>query len=135
MTISGSLRRGSPRFVRSLLLLLPFLAACATTGKQARGVSDPNADWLVGAWVIDGESCASDAGVHYRADGSWEAEDVAGHWQLRDNRLVLTVTRRQAPDTERAPSRISERIERQGADRFIARREDGSAQSFRRCRG
>lgn len=138
MKEAGQSHCGAVRRQRSLILLFPALinlAACTTTGARPAHLGNSNAAWLVGAWVIDGESCSGDAGVQYNADGTWEAEDVAGRWRLRGNALELTVTHRDAPDLEGAPRRIKERIEMQNLDRFVARRGDGSGQTFKRCRG
>jgi hypothetical protein len=74
---------------------LAMVAACSQVPRnQAPAPQELSPQWLIGAWVPAGESCESDAGVRYSADGTWAAYDEAGTWQIRGVTLIQTVTER-----------------------------------------
>jgi hypothetical protein len=92
--------------------------------------------WLIGGWVPQGESCESDAGVRYDADGTWIAYEAAGIWRLEGSSIVSVVTEKWADGLELpvpAPERHVERIETLGPDTYRSSRADGTVVTLRRC--
>jgi hypothetical protein len=59
-------------------------------------------DWMVGAWAMDGETCAT---VIYRSDGSWETRSGGGTWNINGSTLTVIVQYlvRQGTRTPRNP--------------------------------
>lgn len=127
--------------------MLFMVAAVAALGACARpDVERPEArsgglssQWLVGGWVLKGESCESDSGVIHRPDGSWHADGASGTWHIDQRGLAYLLT--EAEDDlgrlERLdpPIRYVERVEIVGPDEYVARRDDGSVRHLTRCPG
>jgi hypothetical protein len=49
---------------------------------------------IVGAWVPEGESCESDAGIHFLADGKWTTLTENGSWSLLGSNFSMTTLER-----------------------------------------
>lgn len=121
--------------------VLSALGACARPdldrpGTDAGRLSD---QWLVGGWVLSGESCESDGGVIHRPDGSWHADGASGTWHFDRGALAYFLTEAE-DDLGRMkrldpPVRYVERVEILGPDDYVARREDGSIRRLTRCSG
>ena len=93
-------------------------------------------DWLIGGWIPQGESCESDAGVRYDADGTWTAYEGAGTWRLNGFKLLTVVTEKWT-DGEEVPVKAAEhhveRIEAVGPDSYRSHRIDGTVVTLQRC--
>lgn len=50
--------------------------------------------WLIGGWVPVKEDCAGDAGISYKANGTWNLFDSSGFWKLQGDNLVTVVEER-----------------------------------------
>ena len=115
---------------------LVLLAACAPLPSGQAGSNPVSRTWLIGGWVPQGESCESDAGVRYNADGTWVAYESAGTWSLDGSSLLSVVTQRSA-DGEEVPLQPSElhieRIEALGPDAYRSRWADGTVMTLQRC--
>jgi hypothetical protein len=124
---------------RLLLVGLAVLGACAGAGDRPDTTSGLklSKSWLIGGWVLAGESCESDGGVLYQPNGSWVAEGAAGTWRVEDGRLFSTVTDEESDGGETSrldpPIAYSEDVELKGADAFVARRDDGTVRRMERC--
>jgi hypothetical protein len=115
---------------------LAMVAACSQVPRnQAPVPQELSPQWLIGAWVPVGESCESDAGVRYSANGTWAAYDEAGTWQIRGVTLIQTVTERGINGAEkpfRVAERHTQRISVTGPDTYQARFKAGLVK-MRRC--
>ena len=123
---------------RYIALGIFFLAAaCVQTAPAHQdGERKPSTAWLVGGWVPEGESCESDAGVRYDADGTWASYEAAGTWRLQGSSLVSVITRAWTEGAEvpmLRPERHVERIEVLGPDKYRSRYEDGNVTTLVRC--
>jgi hypothetical protein len=118
----------------ALLSCLAALGACAGPG-ALRNSATPTAQWLVGGWVLQGDSCSSDAGVIYRPDGSWSSYETAGRWQLQGSKLVTTITADggQEPTGTAVPRQIVEKIDVVGPNTFVASPGSGAKKILVRC--
>jgi hypothetical protein len=124
-----------------LLLLLLALGACTTGGREpvsgGRALSTAG-QWLVGGWVLEGDSCDSDAGVVFGADGNWQTQDASGTWRLSDRQLVFLLTRQEGDEGDmrqvEPPLRQVEDVQMISADEYRATRADGSVRRLKRCR-
>ncbi len=115
--------------------LLVLLGACAQLPRPL-APSEVSRSWLIGGWVPEGESCESDAGVRYDADGRWVAYEAAGTWHLEGSSLVTIVTEKWTDGAEvgvPAPERHVEQLEASGVDWYRSRWADGSMVTLRRC--
>ena len=115
---------------------LILLGAC-THVPLPQGPPSPvvSRSWLVGAWVEETQNCESDAGINYRADGTWSAYETNGTWRLEGSTLVSVVTERSWGGAE-TPVRVAEpsahRIQIVGPNAYKALWERGSA-IYLRC--
>lgn len=121
-----------------LLVATGMLGACARgdrPGLEPAGTSATGL--LVGGWVLEGEACASDGGVIYTGDGQWHSDGASGTWAIHGDRLVQLVTEEEDGSGRMRsldpPERHVDTIEMLGADRFVARRTNGSERRFVRC--
>ena len=118
----------------AFIALVGLFALGACTGTDIGTAKDPGTpvtpQWLIGGWVLRGQSCDGDAGVVYRADGSWIAEGISGAWRVRGRDLILKVTSR---DGAEGPSRFVDRVEIIDRNTFRARRDRGPTRVFTRC--
>lgn len=121
------------------MLCLAVLGACAESGLRTNvaGIPKPTATWLIGGWVLEGDSCDSDAGLFYRPDGSWVALGTAGTWRLDGSRIVTKVTFQEDGPDEAAQSvgsaRRIEVITVTGPDSYVSKGPDGSTKRLLRC--
>lgn len=120
-------------FKRIIILgSLVMLAACGLS-RPERAIT-PSSAWLVGGWVIEGQSCDSDAGIIYGADGRWTSVGASGTWRLERNRILAEVTHTDEAEPLRDGQRsYVERIEEMARDSYLVRRPDGSSLRMRRC--
>lgn len=103
------------------LATLLIVVGCAPGPRQG--------DWLVGGWVLEGDSCESDAGVEYHPDGTWQAYGTGGQWRLVGDRLESTITERWEDEGEPSvsvapPERFAETVTPLGPDRYRAKNGD-----------
>lgn len=119
---------------------LIIVSGCAATHSIPTGsgsAAELSRQWLVGGWVLAGESCQSDAGVVYRADGTWVAYGAAGTWLIKNGSIVSTVTAsgsdNESLDKIREPVRFVERVQVRGPNAYISRGKDGSMRRLQRC--
>lgn len=115
--------------------LLVLLGACAQMPRPSAPNEVPRS-WLIGGWVPEGESCESDAGVRYEANGTWVAYEAAGTWHLEGASLFTIVTEKWTNGGEvivPAPERHLEQLEAFGADWYRSRWADGTMATLRRC--
>lgn len=119
------------------LALLALLGACAEAPRPDQSApARVTADWLIGHWAPDGQSCESDAGVRYDRDGTWVAYETAGTWRIEGSSLVSTVTHEWPGDAEvrlPAPERHVAQIEVLGPDTYRSRWADGTVMTLDRC--
>jgi hypothetical protein len=124
-----------PRSIAILCLLA--VAGCAGHRSRPSAAGALNEVWLVGGWVLQGESCESDAGVIYKGDGSWTAYGTSGTWRIEDRKLVTRITAEGADNSEvtelETPDRIVEDVEIVGPNEFVSRRRGGSMRRLVRC--
>ena len=131
----GAVHLAPVRLAAFLCVLL--LAGCAAG--SGSGAPSPSRGWLVGHWIPNGAHCESDAGIGFRADGSWFAYEEAGRWTLAGDVLTtLTTVKWQSGDDtgeERLaqPEGHAQRIERRGRDAYRAHHPDGEVLDMRRC--
>ncbi|MBW3559805.1 MAG: hypothetical protein KY449_08575 [Proteobacteria bacterium] len=128
------------RVLRSTLLpvcglLAVGASACAPAGFRQPAVQGGGvADFLVGAWVREGDDCAGDAGVVYAADETFGAYDVSGTWSLERNRLLTLITERGEPDEPvlrvQPPQREVITIVSASDNRRTERWDDGSIHTY-----
>lgn len=115
--------------------LFVLLGACAQLPRPSEP-SEVSRGWLIGGWVPEGESCESDAGVRYDADGTWVAYEAAGTWHLESSSLVTIVTERWMDGADvdvPAPERHVQQLEALGADRYRSRWTEGTIVTSLRC--
>jgi hypothetical protein len=55
-------------------------------------VSAPGDQWLVGAWGAGPAECASDSGIRFETDGTYNDLEGEGTWELAGSRLVVSGT-------------------------------------------
>lgn len=121
------------------MLCVVVLGACAEPGLRPSVAGAPKltGKWLIGGWVLEGDSCESDAGLFYRPDGTWIALGTAGTWRLEGNRIVTNVTfQEDGPDEAVQSGGSSRRVEAitvTGPNSFIAKGSDGSTNRLLRC--
>ena len=118
------------------MLVAAFLSGCSTA--SGFGGASPSRDWLIGGWVPAGAHCESDAGISFRADGSWIAYQEAGTWTLAGNLLSTATTRRwesgEGKEEKLAvPERHSQRITAEGNDAYRSHQPGGEVLEMRRC--
>jgi hypothetical protein len=117
---------------KHILILASFAALSACGLSRPEQAITPSKAWLVGGWVIEGQSCDSDAGIIYAADGRWTSYGASGTWRLDRNRILAEVTHDDEGLSRSDRSHV-ERIEEIGRDSYLARRDDGSSLRMRRC--
>ena len=52
----------------------------------------PGEQWLVGAWGAGPAQCASDSGIRFETDGTYNDLEGEGTWELAGSRLVVRGT-------------------------------------------
>ena len=65
-------------------MILPLLIVAALTV--------PDAQWLVGAWGAGTAQCASDSGIRFETDGTYNDPEGEGLWELAGSRLAVSGT-------------------------------------------
>jgi hypothetical protein len=65
-------------------MMLPLLLLTAATF--------PGDQWLVGAWGAGPAACASDSGIRFEADGTYNDPEGEGLWELAGDRLMVSGT-------------------------------------------
>ena len=118
--------------LRKVILIVIFatLGGCALSRSERPAALSQS--WLVGGWVLEGESCDSDAGVVYGVDGKWSSYGASGTWRLDGDRILLDVRNDEAQELD-APLHYVEQVERLGPDEYLARRADGNVERLVRC--
>jgi hypothetical protein len=66
------------------MVILPLLIFTA--------VQVPGDQWLVGAWAPGPAQCASDSGIRFETDGTYNDPEGEGLWELAGSRLVVSGT-------------------------------------------
>lgn len=61
---------------------------------------------VVGAWVPKGESCESDVGIHFLADGKWTTMAENGSWSLSGSRFSM-ITLERSEGEENTPVKVA----------------------------
>ena len=102
------------------MLILPLLIVTA--------VLVPNDQWLVGAWGAGLAQCASDSGIRFETDGTYNDPEGEGLWELAGSRLVVSGT--SGDDFGR--SQVVQLSVRSRAE-MILEWPDGTRVTFRRC--
>jgi hypothetical protein len=101
-------------------MILPLLVVAAATV--------PADQWLVGAWGAGRAQCASDSGIRFESDGTYNDLEGDGIWELAGSRLVVSGT--SGDDFGR--SQIVQLGIRSPAE-MILEWPDGTRLTFRRC--
>ncbi len=134
--MSDVTRLRPPRARKPIVMVaLLAVAACAPSQASQREAA-LSQRWLIGAWVPEGENCASDAGMVLGADRSWASEGTIGTWRIERDRIVLTATERHdggPPERIVPPERHVQQVESVERDAFVARQEDGTVFRWIRC--
>ena len=65
-------------------MILPLLIFTAVLGSEEH--------WLVGAWGAGPAECASDIGIRFETDGTYNDPEGEGIWELAGSRLVVSST-------------------------------------------
>ena len=65
-----------------MIMSLLLLTAVSASGDQ----------WLVGAWGAGPAECASDSGIRFETDGTYNDLEGEGIWELAGSRLVVSGT-------------------------------------------
>jgi hypothetical protein len=139
-----SLWKSLPMMRPFLLVSLLALGACVSpraTDVAREGAHAPplSERWLTGGWVLEGESCESDAGIIYNRNGSWIADGAAGRWKIKDGRLETIIVEQEddagAMIRLDPPARTSEVIDDAAADLYQIRSENGTVRRLTRCPG
>lgn len=121
------------------MLCLAVLGACAEPRSRTSvtGTPMPTAKWLIGGWVLEGDSCESDAGLFYRPDGSWVTLGSTGTWRLDGHHIITKVTfQEDGSDEAEQPVGSTRRIELitvTGPDSYISKGPDGATKRLLRC--
>ena len=103
-------------------MMLPLLLLTAATF--------PGDRWLVGAWGAGPAECASDSGIRFETDGTYNDPEGEGHWELAGNRLMVSGTSGDdfgRSEVVRITVRSSARMEMEWAD--------GTRVELHRCAG
>jgi hypothetical protein len=88
----------------------------------------PGDRWLVGAWGAGPAECASDSGIRFEADGTYNDLEGEGLWELAGSRLVVSGT--SGDDFGR--SQIVQ-VGVQSAAEMVLEWPDGTRQTLHRC--
>lgn len=92
---------------------------------------------LVGTWFIEEETCESDNGVTYSADGTWGAYGVEGTWRLDGQQLITVITAQGEGPEDMVPVKAAaphhETIRFEGNDRLVSVWSDKSTHRLKRC--
>jgi hypothetical protein len=88
----------------------------------------PDDQWLVGAWGAGPAQCASDNGIRFETDGTYNDPEGEGVWELSGTRLLVSGT--SGDDFGR--SQVVQIGARSPAE-MILEWPDGSRQVFQRC--
>ena len=91
-------------------------------------VSAPGDQWLVGAWGAGPAECASDSGIRFETDGTYNDLAGEGTWELAGSRLVVSGT--SGDDFGR--SQIVQ-VGVKSAAEMILEWPDGTRLTFQRC--
>ncbi|HJQ17217.1 MAG TPA: hypothetical protein VJ859_09465 [Allosphingosinicella sp.] len=118
--------------LRKITVIFAFAALGGCALLRPERPATLGGSWLVGGWVLKGESCDSDAGVIYGADGKWSSYGASGTWRLDRGRILVDVRSDEARRLD-PPLHYVEQIERIGPDEYLARRGDGNVQRLVRC--
>ena len=102
------------------MLILPLLIITA--------VLVPGDQWLVGAWGAGPAACASDSGIRFETDGTYNDAEGEGIWELAGSRLVVSGT--SGDDFGR--SQVVQLGVRSPAE-MVLEWPDGTSQTFHRC--
>lgn len=102
-------------------MILPLLLLAAVTVPQDQ--------WLVGAWATAPAACASDSGIHFEADGTYNDPEGEGLWELAGNRLHVTGT----SDDDFGRSQFVQLGTRSPVE-MVLEWPDGTRLTFHRCR-
>jgi hypothetical protein len=88
----------------------------------------PSDQWLVGAWGAGPAQCASDGGIRFETDGTYNDLEGEGLWEIAGSRLVVSGT--SGDDFGR--SQVVQ-VGVRGPDELILEWPDGTRMTFHRC--
>jgi hypothetical protein len=112
-------------------------ASNVSEAKPEAAAGSADSKLLVGTWFIEEETCESDNGVTYSADGTWGAYGVEGTWRLEGQQLITIITAQGEGPEDMAPVKAAaphnETIRFEGKDKLVSVWADKSTHRLKRC--
>lgn len=124
----------------SILMVCVLLVGCQSSrGLTTVDAALPTPLQFLGGWVLEDDECASDAGIIYKADGTFVTHEVEGLWSVVGTKLMTTALKVDNPDDNLAPrparpeSRYISTVRFLSQDLMRSIDADGAVQTFKRC--